>query len=490
MINSLLGKIVLALLASTIFALLLVGLIQRQSLQRGFSHYVQQHEEGQLAHLLPEVQEWYGRRGSWDELRGNTRRWLRLLARARPEGILPPEDAVLDEGPDLRRPPGPGRGPNHGQNHDDGHADGPPEDLHRLWRRMFLLDADHHWVVGARSANPASDRLQAVEVAGATVGWIGFVPVPEPAGPEARRFLQFQRNTLLASAGFALLAATLLGFLLARHLTRPVEALRNSVQHLTSGDYSVRTPARGHDEIASLGRHINRLAETLQANESARRRWTADVAHELRTPVTILLAEIEAVRDGVRPNTAVTLASLHEEVTHLSALVDDLQLLALADAGALNMRLAEVDVAALLRQVMEYLQSRFSQAGLELRQRVPESLVIEADAQRLRQLMLNLLENSCRYTDAGGSVLAVLESTSDGVRLAVEDTAPGLQPEQAERLFERFYRAEGSRNRAGGGSGLGLAICREIVLAHSGSIEAQASEMGGLRVVVRLPRNI
>jgi two-component system sensor histidine kinase BaeS len=164
--------------------------------------------------------------------------------------------------------------------------------------------------------------MQAVTVDGATVGWVGFVPAAQPAAPEARHFMSFQRITLLVSAAIALLVSTLLGFLLARHLSRPVVALRDSVQLLTAGDFSARTEPRGNDEIASLGRHINRLAETLQANESARRRWTADMAHELRTPLAILQAEIEAARDGIRPDWNKTLASLHEEVAHLSALVE------------------------------------------------------------------------------------------------------------------------------------------------------------------------
>jgi two-component system sensor histidine kinase BaeS len=312
----------------------------------------------------------------------------------------------------------------------------------------------------------------------------------QPVAPEARRFMMFQQRTLLVTACIALLAAALVGFLLARHLSRPVVALHDSVQSLTAGDYTVRTPVRGDDEIASLARHINRLAETLQANESARRRWTADVAHELRTPITILQAEIEAARDGVRPNLENTLDSLDEEVKHLSGLVNDLQVLALADAGALNMQLAEVDLVALLRQVVDALQERFRQAGLLVEIKAPDHLWIQADAQRLRQLLLNLLENSCRYTDTGGLVRVEIRTSPKAAELLIADSKPGLEKAQREQLFERFYRAENSRGRAGGGSGLGLAICRQIVLAHGGSITAGASELGGLELVVSLPRAI
>ncbi|HET6565538.1 MAG TPA: ATP-binding protein [Xanthomonadales bacterium] len=496
--NSLLGKILLALLASTLLALLLVSTIQRSSFKRGFSDFLQQQEEVQLSYLVPELQDWYGSRGSWDALRGDTRRWLRLLARARPEGITPPEDAQLE----VETSPPPIR-PRKSLRQEDERGDKvaepgkdrrdnkrPPDELRRLWRRMFLLDAGYDWVAGAPVSQAKPAGMQAVVIDDVTVGWVGFVPAAQPVAPEARRFMTFQRNTLLVSAAIALLFSALLGFLLARHLTRPVVALRDSVQSLTAGDFSVRTQAAGNDEIASLGRHVNRLAETLQANESARRRWTADIAHELRTPIAILQAEIEAARDGVRPDWNKTLTSLHEEISHLAVLVDNLQALALADAGALNLQLADTDLAMLLQQVVDGLGGRLSQAGLQLETEAPDQLIIPAEAQRVRQLLLNLLENACRYTDAGGKVRVELKAHAGGARLVVEDTAPGLQAGQLEKLFDRFYRAESSRGRATGGSGLGLSICREIVLAHGGQISAGPSDLGGLAIVVTLPGKI
>jgi two-component system sensor histidine kinase BaeS len=497
-LNSLLGKILLALLTSTALALLLVSVIQRSSFKQGFQEFLQRQEEVQLSYLVPELQQWYQQQGSWESLRDNNRQWLRLLARARPEGVRPPEDAPLGPGdePFARRL----RDRDERSRMDDSPAGSatrahrgdhrPPDDWRRLWRRMYLLDENLERIAGASFEQTDTAALQAVEVGGATVGWVGFVPAMEPASPEARKFLSFQRNTLLASAGMALLAATLLGFLLARHLSRPVVALRDSVQSLTAGDFSTRTEPAGQDEIAALARHINRLAETLQANESTRRRWTADMAHELRTPIAILQAEIEAARDGIRTDWNKTLASLHEEVAHLSLLVDDLQALALADAGALNLKLVDTDLAAVLQQAIDAQQGRLRQAGLQVEVDAPARLLIRADAQRMRQLLLNLLENSCRYTDAGGKVCVTLRAEAGGAKLRVEDTAPGLRPEQMEKLFERFYRAESSRGRAGGGSGLGLSICREIVLAHGGTIRAEASSLGGLAIVAWLPANI
>jgi two-component system sensor histidine kinase BaeS len=212
--------------------------------------------------------------------------------------------------------------------------------------------------------------------------------------------------------------------------------------------------------------------------------------HELRTPITILQGELEAARDGVRPNNAATMDSLREEVLHLSRLVDDLQTLALADAGALNLKLEETDVAAVLRQVLDSLQERLRQAGLTLHSTSPEKLVIHADGQKLRQLLLNLLENSCRYTDSGGSINVTLVASPTGLELNIEDSSPGLNADQCAQVLERFYRAESSRGRAGGGSGLGLAICREIVQAHGGDISVAPGALGGLAIHIQLPGGV
>lgn len=475
--KSLLAKILLALVATTLLALLVTGIVSRAALQRGFVQFLEQQEERHLEVLAPELASHYRRTGSWATLRGNPRYWLRLLARSRPEGVVPPEGGL----PERARPPLE-RGPQGGTIR---------EEVRNLWQRLFVLDANRDWVAGARyddlEAGESGVRLAPVEVDGRAVGWVGFRPTGVVAAPEARRFLAFQRRALFASLIVALLFATGLGFWLARNIARPVGRVRESVNALTAGDFGARTGIDRRDEIGQLARHVDRLAETLERNRTARRRWTADVAHELRTPVAILRGELDAVRDGVRPLEPGTLESLHEEIDHLSRLVDDLQTLALADAGALEFRFEPVELGALLRQVVDAFAERLAAAGLRLDSRLPERVVVRGDPQRLRQLAHNLVENACRYTAPGGTVRVSLTAAGGRAELLVEDSAPGVTPNQRSRLFERFYRAEGSRVRSSGGSGLGLSICREIALAHGGELEAGDSELGGLAVRFRLP---
>jgi two-component system sensor histidine kinase BaeS len=232
---------------------------------------------------------------------------------------------------------------------------------------------------------------------------------------------------------------------------------------------------------------INSLAATLEKNRTARQRWMADIAHELRTPVAILKGEVEALADGVRQPDSHSLASLGDEIDQLAALIDDLQTLALSDAGALDLRRARIDLVTLVQQVAEPFIERLAARGIGLEFKLPASLEVSGDAQRLRQLVQNLLENCVRYVEGGGWVRIRLGASPEGALITVEDSGPGVSDVQLEHLFERFYRVEQGRSRAGGGSGLGLSICRNIVEAHGGRIRADRAGSGGLVVRIDLP---
>ncbi len=198
------------------------------------------------------------------------------------------------------------------------------------------------------------------------VGWIGFAPMGKVLPPEAQRFLLGQAKVLSVSLLVALGLAALLGFLLARHLSRPVRALAATVAKLSDGQYDQRASVTGRDEIGRLAQAVNRLAETLEKNRTARRRWMADIAHELRTPVAILKGEIEALADGVRQPDGQKLSSLAEEVDQLAVLIEDLQTLALSDAGALNLHREPLEINALVQQVAEAFAERLAARGIDL----------------------------------------------------------------------------------------------------------------------------
>ena len=218
-----------------------------------------------------------------------------------------------------------------------------------------------------------------------------------------------------------------------------------------------------------------------------RRDFMADVSHELRTPLSVLRGEIEAMEDGVRRLDADALQSLKGEVMTLTRLVNDLNELALADLGALVYRKTPVAVGDVLESTVGAFRERLAGAGLGLTLQLAPGLLMSADESRLRQLFRNLVENTLRYTDPGGSLKVVTRRDGDDVCVDFMDSAPGVPDTLLPKLFERFFRGEASRNRATGGSGLGLAICRSIVEAHDGTISARASPLGGVWVALRFP---
>ena len=214
----------------------------------------------------------------------------------------------------------------------------------------------------------------------------------------------------------------------------------------------------------------------------------ADISHELRTPLAVLKAELEAIQDGIRPMNQATLAPLQSEVTQLNKLVNDLHDLAVTQTGKFRYSFEPVDLNRIAHSSFSNMQARASDAGLSMTYASNgKPIFISGDEARVQQLLSNLLENSIRYTDKGGQIRLQLTQSAGFAEILIEDSAPGVDESARQHLFERFFRVEASRNRASGGSGLGLTICRNIVESHLGSISAQASPLGGLLVIIRIP---
>ncbi|MQY16053.1 Adaptive-response sensory-kinase SasA [Streptomyces sp. RB5] len=275
--------------------------------------------------------------------------------------------------------------------------------------------------------------------------------------------------TAAVAAGVAL--AAILGALgLSRAVLRPVRALTAAARDVGEGDLARRVPVSGRDEIAELGRAFNRMAGSVQSAEERQRRLTGDIAHELRTPLANLRGYLEALRDGVLEPTPELLDSLHGEAVQQQRIVDDLQDLALAEAGALTYHRADVPLDALLEGCRRAYAAQAAAAGVALEVSAGEPVRVHADAGRLRQVVGNLLTNALRHTGPGGTV--TLRLTRDGARAVVEvaDTGSGIAAEDLPYVFDRFWRADAARGRDTGGSGLGLSIARQIVVDHGGTI--------------------
>ncbi|WP_200843468.1 sensor histidine kinase efflux regulator BaeS [Pantoea sp. 18069] len=449
------SKLFLAILAACAVVVVVYGVTAQVFLHSTFADYLREQDVARIAELMPRVEAAYVEAGSWGPIRESATDRFTLLK--------------------PQRVPGPQPYPR------------PVSDQTGAMFRIALLDRDYSVVLGNPDAG-RDDVLQPIVVGGATVGWMAMVPFKKVLASAESRFYSAQLRAWWLIGIASVLVAALIGWLLSRTLLQRLRGLAGATHRLAAGDYATRIDGDVPDELGQLARDFNQLAQVLEHNERARRGFMADISHELRTPLAVLRAELEALQDGIRPMAPALLSALHQQVGQLGQLVDDLHDLSLTDVGALAYRREPVDLVVVLGAVLNGMRGRFSAAGLALRTPIePGPFLVNGDEFRLQQLFANLLENALRYTDAGGDVVVSCTRRDGMVQVVIEDSAPGVEAGKRARLFERFYRVEASRNRASGGSGLGLAICRNIVEAHEGEIDAEASPLGGLRIVLVLP---
>lgn len=288
------------------------------------------------------------------------------------------------------------------------------------------------------------------------------------------------------------LVGLLLALLLVRQITRPLGSLTQAAGQIAGGDLSVRVPVQSNDELGDLATTFNQMAGSLETQEKLRRNLMADVAHELRTPLAGIQGTVEALQDGIFPVTTENLQAVHEQVMLLNRLVEDLRTLANAEAGQLSLDRLPLNLVELCqRQVMAF-QPQAMTKGLTLTLHSDQAdIAICGDDQRLGQVLNNLLGNALRHTPTGGAIQVKLTATAESAHLTVIDNGDGIANEALPHLFDRFYRADHSRDRRTGGSGLGLAIARQLVQAHGGRIWAESPLVGyqqGSAFIIELPR--
>lgn len=428
-----------------------------------YLEFVRQQETEHLQQLKETLLGYYAKYNTWDYLKRDRRQWFvlqRPLRETSESNDMPPAPSLnMLTQFDVRR-------------------------------RTVLMDANHQLVQGIQLKSPP-DLEYKLEFNQQTIGYLGlYQRTGFNESSEDAKFLEKQNNTLVIIALMTLLGSMLVAFLLARQLVRPIQRLRHSTSELADGNYATRIAKVGQDELGQLSSDFNQLAQRLQQNEQARRRWIQDIAHELRTPLSILRGEIEAIQDGINQADEATIHSLHQEALHLQRLVEDLYTLSMSDSGALSYQKTELDLAAVLRDSLNQFEYSFKEHGLTLLGEsalTAKPLIVQADEQRLQQLFNNLLNNSLRYTDAPGTLQISIQQTEHFAEITFADTAPSVPDEALPHLFERLFRVESSRNRLTGGAGIGLSICHNIVEAHGGSIKASHSPLGGLKITIKLP---
>lgn len=447
------GKLFMAIFATCMLALLTMHWGVRISFERGFIDYIKHSNEQRISMLGDALEEQYSQHGSWAFLRNNDQVVYKIMRSF---------ERTNDSNQSL-----------------------PPKG----WRTQFwVVDSQYNRLVGHGGPIPQETTRHPIRYNDHIVGWVMATPPEKLTRNADINFDRQQRQTSWVIVAISTLLAAAVTWLMSRGFLAPVKRLVAGTHRLAAGDFSTRVAVSSQDELGRLAQDFNHLATSLEKNEQMRRAFMADISHELRTPLAVLRGELEALQDGVRQPTPASLISLQAEVSTLTKLVNDLHQLSLSDLGALAYRKSPVDCVHLLEIAVAAFRERFRAKQLRILTHLPQQAMLFGDPDRLNQLFNNLLENSLRYTDAGGKLEIGIERQPGTVRIYWQDSAPGVSDEQLARIFERFYRTEGSRNRASGGSGLGLAICHNIVEAHGGSIHADHSPFGGVRVTVDLPK--
>ena len=387
----------------------------------------------------------------------------------------------------------PGYGNGYGGHPDSGHGPG------RGNRGMIfgLVDGQGNVEIPLMPDYPVGTLVSAARLAqgtpvtvnGQVVGTLLTPANPPGLTPEETAFLQRTDLALLLASASALLVALVMGLLLARTLTRPLQALTEAAHRMAGGELGQQVAVRPGDEIGELALAFNQMSRELASAVQVRRQMTADIAHELRTPLTVIAGYIESMADGVLAPTPERLAVIYSEIEHLQHLVGDLRTLTQAEAGELTLHTQPVAAQELMQRAQAAFEHRAEQKGIVLEVEPDgDTPPMAVDETRMAQVLGNLLSNSLRYTPAGGRIVLAARPSADGVDVSVHDTGQGIAAADLPFIFNRFYRADKSRSESEDGeSGVGLAIVKALVEAHGGSIRAQSEPGQGTTMMIHLP---
>ncbi|ENX12085.1 hypothetical protein F895_03596 [Acinetobacter sp. CIP 64.2] len=356
-----------------------------------------------------------------------------------------------------------------------------------LSSRLSLYDEKQQFIVG----EPATDQIsfRPIIVDDRVVGYLGLKPVLDQDDASSINFFSNQKRYLLLVYALTVLSSLVAALLMATYFKKPIQRLLNATLELTRGNYQHQVMIKRNDELGDLSNQLNHLADILHQHEESRRQWVSDTSHELKTPLAVLQAQIEAMQDGIRKGTPEHLNAMMRQVSTLKKLTQDLADLAQADAQQLKCYFAEVNPWDVVVQEVENFKSTFEQNQLEV-MLSGEGTTLSLDRDRFKQIIVNLLGNCVRYTEQGGKIQIHTQQNEQQWIMYVDDSPLGVNDEQLARLGERFYRVDDSRTRSTGGTGLGLALSCKLAQALGGSLTFEHSPLGGLRCVLTFPKQI
>ncbi|ETR66534.1 MAG: two-component system, OmpR family, sensor histidine kinase BaeS [Candidatus Magnetoglobus multicellularis str. Araruama] len=443
-------------------------------------------ELNKLDPLVSVLEEIYEIDNNWDLLRNNPKKWhetiFLVLIKGRPKDthvtnlikIITEKNYIL-KSPNLPM---------------DGNIIFLPEDPMKLGDRLFLLDKDKNYICGNKP-DESKNTLRKIKHHQKTLGFLGLnVPdISKYHHPLSIDYAKTQENAFICICFGLFVISILLSFLISRRLLKPIDQLTKGTKSIRTFQFDHKIDIYSDDELGQLAKDFNQMAQTLKAYEKMRKQWLADISHELRTPITIMRSKIEAIVDGIRECSTENIVSLKSDVIRLSKLIDDLHMLSQAESQNIYIQKEALNPNVPLIETLDSFQTNLKRN--QTTQRIDlsslDNVIMEGDKFYLIRLFSNLIENSLKYTNSPGELSIQTSIHKNKLQIDIEDSSPGVPDEALNRLFDRLYRVDQSRNRKNGSSGLGLSICKEIVNMHNGNIIANHSKLGGLHIQVEFP---
>lgn len=449
-------KLALALIVTSLIGVGIVAIVVQRLTTREFENYVQDQQQAdfadQMALLYASVNP-DPTTGTWDTVTANFRPRQQLTPSVGPPPAGNPGGPVISI---------------------------PVEDNYLVINLDYVVvfppDAPR---AGEQINNNAQTRQAPIEVDSIVVGYVIPAGPPPPRDARAEAYITRINQALAAAAISALTIALIISLLFARSLAKPIRELTQAISAMAGGELAQQVAVRSGDELGQLASAFNQMSTDLAHANNLRRQMTADIAHDLRTPLTVITGYLESLRDGVLAATPERFATMHHEALQLQRLVEDLRTLSLADAGELPLNREPVTLAHLLDNVAAAFAPQVAAQNIALQMDIqPDLPPVALDPDRITQVLGNLISNALRYTPVGGHIRLGARAELDQVVLRVDDSGSGIAPEHLPHIFERFYQIDEARQQQSGESGLGLAIAKSIVEAHGGTIEAMSGPAG------------
>lgn len=480
----------LLLLASFVLVVLML-LLAQWGFDRGLLKSVNQRQVNQYQNMLPSLEGIYQRNRSWRVVALQPQLWQQIKMQA---GVISTTAPMhLNQPPANEAQWGVRRFSTDRQAPQKPTINTQQLPLHPPFSTppLALLDRNKNRIIG-REGRPEDRLYLAIMVNGEVAGYLSYTERDQIFDEYDLELANELSAKLWWLATLMILISAALALPFARALLKPVQPIVATLHELANGNLQARTQVHNKDEIAQVAHDVNRLAQTLQDSSDNRKTWLANISHELLTPIAVMRGELEAMIDGVRPIHKDSIISAHDEALHLQRLVEDLYQLTSSDIGALSLQKQDIDSLALLTKVLTQFSTALSQAGLTLEfinlLAKKNSGFIYADAQRIAQLLKNILQNTIKYTHSPGKIVVKIFQDNENLCISIEDSAPGVSDEELHTIFESLYRSEHSRNRQTGGAGLGLAICQNIANGHHGQLSASHSTLGGVNITLQIPQ--